>query len=265
MPRISRLAFVLPALLAVAPSVARANDRHFTYTYESAVLPPGAKELELWVTPRLGRDTFYSRFDNRLEFEVGLTNRLQTSIYLNLNSITAADPTGARQTETEFAGVSSEWKYKVSDPVADALGFALYGEVTAATSELELETKLIFDKRVGPWLFGGNFVAEHEMEFQPGETEHELAVELDLGVSYFVGENWTFGLEVRNTNAFPGYEEWEHSALFAGPVLAYYTQSWWLALTVLPQLPALKKEGPGMRVLDEHEKFNARLLLSFHL
>jgi hypothetical protein len=47
---------VLPAGLAV-PLSARANDRHFSYTYEAAVLAPGDKELEVWTTYRNGRDT----------------------------------------------------------------------------------------------------------------------------------------------------------------------------------------------------------------
>jgi hypothetical protein len=251
----------------LAPRSAGANERHFTYTYESAVLPQGAKELEFWVTPRLGRDSFYSRFDNRLEFEVGLTNRLQTSLYLNLNSITQ-DVMGTRVSETEFAGISSEWKYKLTDPVADPLGFALYGEVTASTNELELEAKLIFDKKVGDnVLLAANIVPEYEFEFEAGETETELVLEIDLAATYFFAQNWAIGLELRNHNEFPEAEEWEHSALFFGPTLGYFTQSWWVAATFLPQLPALKKpEGSsGSRVLDEHEKFNARVIFSFHL
>ena len=37
--------FALVSLVAAAP--ARANDRHMTYTYESAVLPQGGRELEV--------------------------------------------------------------------------------------------------------------------------------------------------------------------------------------------------------------------------
>src|SRR5262245_5114486 len=82
--------FLASALLALAstPPRAEANERHFTYTYETAVLPQGAKELEFWTTPRLGREDYFARFDQRLEFEVGLTNRLQTSVYLNMDAVT---------------------------------------------------------------------------------------------------------------------------------------------------------------------------------
>ena len=67
---------LLGAVLGIAvltlPAVAAANDRHFTYTYETAVLPPGARELEVWTTWRAGRERYYSRFDHRLELEVGV-------------------------------------------------------------------------------------------------------------------------------------------------------------------------------------------------
>src|SRR5262245_34530149 len=85
-PRLLSLVLV-PASFAAALPAAYGNERHFTYTYESAVLPAQAKEIEVWTTPRLGRDDYYARFDQRLEFEVGLTDRLQTSLYLNWNAI----------------------------------------------------------------------------------------------------------------------------------------------------------------------------------
>src|SRR5262245_37079716 len=119
--RILRSSFLALAAFTMcnAFGLASANDRRFTYTYESAVLPAEARELEVWTTARLGRNDYYSRFDQRLEFEVGLTNRLQTSLYLNYSGVTA-DSMGVRSSSFEFQGVSSEWKYKISDPVADA-------------------------------------------------------------------------------------------------------------------------------------------------
>ena len=250
----------------LSPGGGQANERHFTYAYESGVLPKGGKELELWVSPRIGRRDFYSRFDLRAEFEVGLTDRLQTALYLNSRSITEEDGQGDSKTEFEFTGVSSEWKLKLFDPVADALGFALYGEITGSTDELEVEGKLIADKRIGPWLLAANLVAEQEWEFGPGETEREMAAEAALGLGYFLTLNLSIGIELRNHNAFSEGEDWEYSALFLGPVLSYAEEGWWAALSFMPQLPALKGAKPGdSRILDEQEKINARLLFAFHL
>src|SRR5262245_41025086 len=121
----NRAVFVVSVLGLCSGAIA--NERHFTYAYETAVLPPGARELAVWTTPRIGKDTFYPRFDQRVEFEVGLTDRLMTAFYLNATAKTAQAATGLAS-ELEL-GVASEWKLKLLDPVADPFGLALYAEI----------------------------------------------------------------------------------------------------------------------------------------
>ena len=259
----------LAAALAVAfasllPGAADANERHFTYTYESAVLPAGAKEIEVWTTPRIGKEDYFVRFDERLEFEVGLTDQLMTAFYLNWTAVTADVAPDTRESVTEFSGVSSEWKLKLMDPVADAVGLGLYGELSGGTEDYEAEAKLIIDKQVGDLLLAGNLVLANEWELEPAETETEQEVEIDLSAAYFIRPGFSAGVELRNHNEILE-GEWEHSALFFGPVFGYATDGWWAAVTILPQVPALKKEGDGSRVLDDHEKLEARILFSFHL
>ncbi|MCA9598741.1 MAG: hypothetical protein KC776_35765 [Myxococcales bacterium] len=256
---------LLGAVLGIAvltlPAVAAANDRHFTYTYETAVLPPGARELEVWTTWRAGRERYYSRFDHRLELEVGVAKNLMTSLYINFTGLTEEDDTGQRASEFEYEGVSNEWKLKLSDPVADAVGFGLYGEVTAAPSEYEAEAKLLFDKRVGDVLIAMNLVGESEWKVQKDETETELAVTPVAGVSYIVNPSFSAGVEIQNENVIEE-GELEHSVLSAGPVISYSTETWWTTLTFLPQITDFKKGG----IDDEaHERVQVRLLLSSHL
>jgi hypothetical protein len=265
--------FRLPALLGLALcSAASANERHFTYLYETAILPPGGREIEVSTTFRAGRDQYYSALDHRLEFEFGITEKVMSSFYLNWSNVSSEGSLGTVGNEFEWQGISSEWKWKLSDPVADPLGFALYGEVSYGTKEFELEAKTLFDKKIGNLLLAANLVAEGEFETGPDETElEEIELEADLGASFAITPHFSAGLELRNHNEIAeesGSEEmeWEHSALFLGPNLSYATENWWVTLSVLPQLPALmKEEGGSMFVLDEHEKINARLLFSFHL
>ncbi len=252
------------AFTSLLPGAADANERHFTYTYESAVLPAGGKEIEVWTTPRIGKEDYFVRFDERLEFEVGLTDQLMTAFYLNWTAVTADVAPDMRESVTEFSGVSSEWKLKLMDPVADAVGLGLYGELSGGTEDYEAEAKLIIDKQVGDLLLAGNLVLANEWELEPEETETEQEVEIDLSAAYFIRSGFSAGVELRNHNEILE-GEWEHSALFFGPVFGYATDGWWAAVTILPQLPALKKEGDGSRVLDDHEKLEARILFSFHL
>ncbi|MFL5322494.1 MAG: hypothetical protein ACJ790_22735 [Myxococcaceae bacterium] len=262
----TRLGLLLSAATLLLSTGASANERRFSFTYESATLPQGERELEMWTTARIKRESFYSQFDNRMEFEVGLSDRLQTSFYLNTTAVRAPDATGELQSQFSFAGVSNEWKYKLMDPVADPIGFALYGELGFGSEEIELEAKLIFDKKVGRNLFALNFVGEQEWEVESANELHpEQKFEVDLAYAFFLTDHWSLGAEVRNTYVVD--DGLEFIALFAGPTVSYSQKNWWVTATVMPQLPALKTpEGSsGPYVLNDHERFNARLLFSFFL
>ncbi|HET7541029.1 MAG TPA: hypothetical protein VFK05_14195 [Polyangiaceae bacterium] len=251
-----------------ATSLAQATERHFTYTYESGVLAPGHVELEPWTTVRVGRDDFYSRIENRLEFELGLTERLQTSLYLN-TAATAQDSNEGgvttRQQSFELSSISSEWKLKLSDPTAHPLGSALYFEGSYGNSEAELEAKVILDKRIGNLVLATNLVGELEFEFaEPGETEKEAAFELDLGAAYFITRSVTLGAELRPTMVL-AEGELESVAFYGGPTLSTAYDGWWTALTVLPQLYSPKNEQGRKLDLAHNERVQIRVLLGMHL
>lgn len=251
--------------LLLLSSVANANERHFTYSYESGVLPTGARELEVWTTYRRGRGDYYSALDHRMEYEVGLGRGLQTAFYVNFSGIAETQTNGEVASRFEYKGISSEWKWRLLDSVADPLGLALYGELELNNTEVEIETKAIIDKRLGDFLFVGNLVAINEWVREGAETEHELKTELDLGASYFLLPNVAFGLESRtDTEVKEGHTAF--IAESAGPVLAYAHDQWWAAITALRQLPAFKKdESRRTFVYDGHERYDVRLLFSFHL
>lgn len=267
------VALVLTASSVVLP--AGASERRFTYTYESNVLNPGDLELEPWSTWRFGREHFYSRFDQRLEFEVGLVKNLQTALYWNFSATAEDVDDGAggrvRQKEFEFEGISNEWKYKLSDNFADTLGSALYFEWKAAPTEAEVEAKVILDKRVGDTLIAFNAVGEHEWAFPAkGKSERELEVAAHLAVGYFVTQNFVAGAELRGVSEFKGGKEYEGTTLFAGPTLAFAQEHWWTALSFQPQLFFLAGEeeegGEESHLnLEDHERMEVRLLVGMDL
>jgi hypothetical protein len=246
-------------ILAASAAASAASDRHFTYTYESAVLRPGGREIEPWSTFRLGQSGFYNGLDTRIEAELGLTDRLQTSLYLNMKSVTADTPLG-RTSSTELQGLSSEWKLKLSDPVADGAGVALYGELSAGPSEVELEGKLILDKRVGRLLGAVNLVVEHEWNYETPETEREAKFEVDAAAGFFLTPRLTAGLELRSHTVVWPTGEPTRSALFLGPTVSYARQGWWVAASVLPQVYALAGATDGHLDLVEHQRVEVRVL-----
>lgn len=269
---------ILFSIITIASISITAQDRNFVRTYQSTTLAKGAKDLEAWNTFKTGRQYFYNRLDQRLELEMGLTDKLQTSVYLNIEYAAQgahldtlggiADSTIDGISESALFSVSSEWKLKLSDPVANAIGSALYAELTIAPTEFELEGKLILDKKNEKNVFALNLVAEYEAGFtvKKGKTilEEEFKAEFDLAYMRMLKPHVGLGLEVRQHNVFVAGEK-EHSALFGGPTLFYSGNGFFIILNALPQWANLQTndENPNSLNLNEYQKMEARLLIGF--
>ena len=244
-----------------------ANERKFTYVYQSSVLEMDSRELEIWSTPRLGKSNgYYAALDNRVEFEVGLTKHLQSAFYINFSNVTSDNGTGVNTTKFTFKGISSEFKYQVFNPYIDALGFALYTEFGLNTDKVELETKLIFDKKIKKTTVALNLTAEPEWELTPGKSENEWKFGASFGLSYDISSSFSAGFELRNENVIEDKGGLEHSALFGGPVVSYSASNWWAAFTIMPQIMGFKGKSTSSELnLSEFEKFQSRLIFSFEI
>lgn len=247
-----------------------AQDRLFTYTYQSSVLNKGQREIEVWNTLRTGRNNYFARLDNRTEFEIGLGKNIQTAFYLNLTTKTkTVDNLGVKSFDNENEiSFSNEWKYKILDPVANPFGLALYGEYGIGTSEYELEGKVIVDKKLEKFTLAGNGV--YELEIVPSydanalkwESEHKA--ELYASVAYEIKTGLNLTVESAFKNVF---EEGEllHSALYAGIGISYVHDNFLLNFTVLPQIASFKGQTNSTLNLKEFEKVQCRLLFSYVL
>jgi len=261
---IKKLFFFL--LVGSISQASLAQDRVFTYTYQTNVLPSGVKELEYWSTLRSGKKEFYNAIDQRFELELGLGKNVQTAFYFNVSTAISKGADGlVRTSETGF---SNEWKFKLSDPVANKIGTGLYGEIGFNGSEFEFEGKVLFDKKFGNNLIALNLIGEYEIEYEAEknevETETETPFELDLAFMHFPGSHTGIGLEVRNHNEIEE-GDWENSVWYAGPTLHFNGTNWFINVNVMPQLfNAKKEEGVTDKLeLNDHEKLEARVLLSF--
>jgi hypothetical protein len=276
--KLLRTTLIAVGCLAV-PATASASDRQFAYTYNTTTLAPGQLELEPQTTFGVGRDDFYFRMDHRFELETGFTDSLQGAIYFNVSATTEQTrPAGAtasvRETEVEWKGVSLELKGKLSDAVADPVGFGLYFEPTISTTEGELEVKVLLDKRAGDFYFAYNLVGEWEIEFAaPGEAEHEFAIEHDLGLAGYVRDDVTLGGEVRNVSLFEAGAGFESSTFFAGPAVGFRQKRFFATASITPQIFSISgeeegeegEEGESSLDLEHHERLSARLIIGFEL
>jgi len=260
-------------VFCVLTFVSIGQDRFFARTYTSNVLPKGAIDLEFWHTSRFGHENqFFHAQDQRMELEFGLGKNVQTAFYFNKYQKRFSEGLNGTTTSNEI-GFSNEWKFKLSDPSANKIGSALYLEAgIKGGDEVELETKIILDKYVGKNLFAFNGVAEFEKEFdwKNGSVSSDgwsTPLQFTFAYMYNVKPSLGLGLEIVNQNDIAKNDGWKNSIFFAGPTLNFRSSKWFVILNYLPQLSNIHKTiySPGNKVLDDHERAEARILLGISL
>lgn len=262
----------LALIVFLVGSTLHAQDRMFTYAYQSNVEQKGEAEIEVWSTLHEGRPNYYFGLDHRLEYEMGLGGHLQTSVYLNYGYSKEVDELNGTQrlvSNTDYS-FSNEWKYQLTNPITKSVGSALYFEYTLSPSESDLEGKIIIDKKNKKTIQAFNLVGEYEFykNFDNiGKTidirsKSEFRVELNYGFAYLINKDLAVGLEVFNQNQISKSSGWESSVLYSGPSISYQSTDFSINFTLMPQITDLKKWSLE---LQEHEKLQARLMLSYDL
>jgi len=261
------------ALLALvaslsAVSTAAASERHFGFSYESAVLNPGLAELQPWTTERVGRADYFNALEARLGFQLGLSKNLQGALFWNISSVAedvhvANASLKTRLVGTDFQSLSVQLKYRFSDRTADALGSALLLEGHAGPMLVGYEGRLILDKQLGSVLFGLNVIGGG-VEQLDQNSSFVGSFGATAGAGYFVTPNVVTSLELRNENGYSG--QFDYSVLYFGPSLSYASTRFWLTFAVQPQVLAFKGATPGYHLdLKQNEYVQGRLLLGFPL
>jgi hypothetical protein len=265
--KLHALILLLFSLICISYSTS-AQDRIFTYTYQSNVLNKGQRELEVWNTLRLGKKDYFSRLDNRTEFEIGLGSNLQTSFYLNLTTKTKTGGEGELKTavtENEIS-FSNEWKLKLLDPVANPIGLALYAEYGIGSSEYELEGKIIIDKKINNFTIAGNLT--YEAEYAPVYTNGRLSFEKEGLADYHLAFGYSLSTrfhltQENNIKSVYLARELEHSALYSGLGCSFVQDNFWINFTAMPQITSFKGATDNNLNLNEFEKVQFRLLFSY--
>jgi Family of unknown function (DUF6662) len=206
--------------------------RHFGLIYEAPTSAPGSFELENWVTwARTTNPEHSDQVDFRHELEIGVTNRLQVSIYL-------ADwfyESGPERSGTTYSDSAIELIYNLTNPVIDPIGLSLYQEYKAGDRLVEWESKLIAQKNLGPLILAYNATLEATWEGE-GLAEREGEFQQALGASYEISPRMSVGLEFLHEVVFPDWHDTERLRnVFIGPNVSYRHQSWFVTVTALAQ------------------------------
>ena len=188
------------ATAALAPD-AHANPRPLPFTYQSESLAQGTGEVEQFidfvpvrVLNGAANPAWYNATQLQTEIEYGVTDKLELAIYFMFVPSVGADRSMTQPTLTMGNGMSQRLRYRFADPGAWPVDVAVYGEVTENEREIELEAKVILQRRFGRLRLITNLWAERELYFT-GEQEWVLnptaGATVELSPRFHIGlESW---------------------------------------------------------------------------
>lgn len=280
-------AIVLVAL-GLAP-VLHADENFFGWARNSETLPQGKWDMYHTVTSRgsVDRGT-YQATDYEVEIEHGITDAFQISMALEgshfkfgNNDFSQGLHTGYGETQegAVFRGGSVAGKYNILSPFKDDIGVALRGamgytafdEVAGVEqNEFSYTADLILQKNFldNTLITVANLVFRQTTGKQPAEEyDSELACHVRGGASYRLMDNWYAGLESRFIYEAPHvvtptsqtYRH-EHHVLYAGPVIHYGVEKYWVTLSAQCQVYGTGQDEPVKnRTYAEEQKLQVRL------
>jgi hypothetical protein len=219
-------------ILGSSLSICDAGVRRFTFLYEANTSAAGSLELENSITwGRAGGSERFDQVDFRHELEYGVTDRFQASLYL-------ADwfyENDREHSGFAYSDTAIELIYNLTSPVVDPVGLSIYGELRAGDRLVELESKVIAQKNLGPIILAYNATLEATWEgSRLDEREGELSQA--LGASYEISPRISVGLELLNEFVLPEWRDTEKIRnLFVGPNVSYRRGNWFVTLTALAQ------------------------------
>lgn len=205
--------------------------RHFTFLYEAPTSPPGSVEMENWITWKRGGDPRFDQVDLRHEFEFGVTDRLQLSLYLaDWNYQGTPGQNGFALSDAAIEAI-----YSLSNPVIDPVGLSIYQEVRAGDRLVEWESKAIAQKNYGRWILAYNATLEAVWEGK-GLEEREGELSQALGASYEISPRLSVGVEFLHELVFEDWRDDENIRnVFVGPNVSYRRNQWFVTATALAQ------------------------------
>jgi hypothetical protein len=237
-----RRSFALLSLLlsTLSPADALAGARHFTYIYEAVTSAPGSVEMENWITWSHTSDPQrVDQVDFRHEFEFGLTDKLQASVYV-ADWFYARDPEHSGFTYSDSA---LELIYNLTNPVVDPVGLSVYEEIRAGDRIFELESKLIAQKNFGPWILAYNATLEAVWEGD-GWQSRRGELQQAFGASYEISPRVSVGTELLHEFVFPDWHDKEPIRnVFVGPNVSFRHGSWFVTVTGLAQATSTPDEA----------------------
>jgi len=245
------LAILVPAV--VAPSLAAADRRAFTRTYEYMTMPKGETEVELYTTQSRATfdDASPESFEFMLELEHGITDRWDISLYHVFEQSTGAGTPADPGEALHLSEIKLRTRYRFAERGELPVDPVLYVEAIKAfgAGVYEAEAKAILARDFGLVTVAVNPIAE--LKFGGDVAEPELELGWAAGVTYEVAPSLKVGGETWGAFEVEAPDELGASA---GPALSWApSESLWVTTTV------------GFGLNDNADRFSVRGLFGLHL
>ncbi|HET9933482.1 MAG TPA: hypothetical protein VFQ35_22410 [Polyangiaceae bacterium] len=195
---------LLASALALVAVRAEATPRPLPFTYQHEQLDAGEAELEQYAdfTPVRARAAesadlrYYGLTQFQTEFEYGLTSRLELGLYLTYVP-TTTNGFAEVPRATEGNGLKQRLRWQLAPTGEWPIDVALYGEVVENEREVELEAKVILQRRFDRLRLIANIVGEREFYY---DGTHDLVFAPSAGVTFEA-----------SPRIQPGFEWWMRS------------------------------------------------------
>jgi hypothetical protein len=230
---------VVVLCLAVTAATSRANPRALPFTYTTDTLPAGKVEIEQYVdaVPLRASDGATGTFQWYLptafqtEIEIGLTDRLELGLYMTF----VPDPGEQFSQKTVFPGTGNGLKqrlrYVFAEPGAWPVDVGVYGELVENEREIEIEGKVLLQKRFDRLRIAANLSAEYELYFS---EQRERVLNPSLGATYEVTPSFHAGIDSWLRGEYPQHPKPETRtfglgpAAYVGPAAMFnFGRLWW--------------------------------------
>jgi hypothetical protein len=237
------------ALVAMT-SAAYANPRSLPFTYTTDTLAPGQVEFEQTVDlvplnsiDANGKPTAYLASQFLTEFEIGVAPRLELALYL-----TFVPTVSGNIIEPQFQAIMPEGngskqriRYTLADPGVWPVDVGVYGELSENEHELELEAKILLQRRFGALRVATNLWAEYELYFDrqaDGSIQRDVVINPTLGATYEISPKFSVGIDSWLRGEYPTNQYMAPATrpfalgpeYYVGPALMMsFGKIWWTA------------------------------------
>jgi hypothetical protein len=232
-------AAALAGAVAAGAATAAGNPRPLPFTYTSDTLGPGQVEIEQFVdlallraiSPSTTQRQWYLPSAFQTEIEIGLADRLELGLYLTFVPDPGEQFAGKALFPGAGNGLKQRLRYILADPGVWPVDVGVYGELVENEREIELEAKLLLQKRFGPLRVAANLSAEYELYFS---DQREIVLDPSLGATYEITPSFHVGLDSWVRGEYPRHPPplartfGLGPAAYLGPaVMMNFGKLWW--------------------------------------